>query len=296
MTKKGFIYAIGAYISWGLFPIYWKWLQHVSAIQVISHRIVWSFLVLLTIILFTWQFRAFRQTGFKPPVVWISLLSASLIGVNWLVYVWAVNADFIVEASLGYFINPLLSVLIGIVFLRERLRLFQWIPITLATLGVIYLSIVYGRIPWIAFTLALSFSFYGLLKKLSPIGSIHGLTIETGILFIPAVLYLLYMDISGSGQFLRSNLTTNLLLIGSGLITTITLMMFSSAAQILPLSILGVMEYIAPTLAFLLGVLIYKEPFDWVQLIGFGIIWIALILFAVEGFLVRRNILAGAPK
>ncbi|MBT7790876.1 MAG: EamA family transporter RarD [Calditrichaeota bacterium] len=205
-------------------------------------------------------------------------------------------ADFIVEASLGYFINPLLSVLIGIVFLRERLRLFQWIPITLATLGVIYLSIVYGRIPWIAFTLALSFSFYGLLKKLSPIGSIHGLTIETGILFIPAVLYLLYMDISGSGQFLRSNLTTNLLLIGSGLITTITLMMFSSAAQILPLSILGVMEYIAPTLAFLLGVLIYKEPFDWVQLIGFGIIWIALILFAVEGFLVRRNILAGAPK
>ena len=190
----------------------------------------------------------------------------------------------------------MLSVLIGIVFLRERLRLFQWIPITLATLGVIYLSIVYGRIPWIAFTLALSFSFYGLLKKLSPIGSIHGLTIETGILFIPAVLYLLYMDISGSGQFLRSNLTTNLLLIGSGLITTITLMMFSSAAQILPLSILGVMEYIAPTLAFLLGVLIYKEPFDWVQLIGFGIIWIALILFAVEGFLVRRNILAGAPK
>ena len=256
--------------------------------QVIGHRIAWSYLMLLSFILASRQFKAFRQAAFKPRVLCIYLTTAVLIGINWLVYVWAVNANFIVEASLGYFINPLLSVLMGVVFLRERLRPFQWIPLTVATIGVIYLSIVYGRLPWIALTLAFTFSTYGLVKKIAPLGSVYGLTLETGILFIPAILYLVFTDVSGTGAFLHSSLTTNLLLIGSGLITTMTLLMFASAVQSLPLSIIGIMEYIAPMIAFLLGVVVYKEPFDRAQLIGFGMVWAALTLFAIEGFWSRR--------
>lgn len=288
MKKIGMIYALGAYILWGLFPIYWKWLHQVSSLQVIGHRIGWSFLILLFFILATRQFTAFRQTALNWRVLGIYFITACLIGINWLVYVWAVNANFIVEASLGYFINPLLSVLMGVFFLRERLRPFQWLPVTLAGLGVIYLSITYGRLPWIALSLAFSFSIYGLVKKLAPLSSLYGLTLETGILFIPAVVYLVYTDFHGTGAFLHSNITTNLLLIGSGAITSVTLLMFTAAAQKLPLSMIGIMEYIAPTLAFLLGVLIYKEPFDPKRLIGFGMVWIALVLFAAEGFLARR--------
>jgi chloramphenicol-sensitive protein RarD len=289
MKKNGLIYALTAYFMWGLFPVYWKWLQQVSSLQVISHRIAWSFLMLLGFILTTRQFKPFWQAAVKSRVIWIYLLTAILIGANWLVYVRAVNSDYIVEASLGYFINPLLSVLLGVIFLHERLRPLQWIPIMLAAMGVIYLSFAYGRLPWIALTLAFTFSIYGLVKKLAPLGSVFGLTVETGILFIPAVLYLNFANFSGSGAFLHSSLATNLLLIGSGLITTITLLMFASAAQSLPLSIVGIMEYIAPTIAFLLGVLVYKEPFNHAQLIGFGIVWIALFLFAVEGFWAHRS-------
>ena len=165
MQKSGLIFASGAYILWGLFPICWKWLNHVSPLQVIGHRIVWSFFILLTIMLFSHQFKVFRLTIFRPRILWIYITTATLIAINWLVYVWAVNAKFIVEASLGYFINPLLSVLMGVIFLREHLRFFQWFSLIVATLGVIYLSLVYGRLPWIALTLALTFSIYGLLKK-----------------------------------------------------------------------------------------------------------------------------------
>jgi chloramphenicol-sensitive protein RarD len=209
-----------------------------------------------------------------------------------LVYVWAVNANFIVETSLGYFINPLLSVLMGVIFLRERLRPFQWLPVVLAASGVIYLAIAYGRLPWIALTLAFSFGTYGLVKKLAPLGSLYGLTLETGILFIPALIYLSYADRIGTGAFLHSSLTTNLLLIGAGVVTTVPLLMFASAAQRLPLSMVGIMQYIAPTLQFLLGVLVYKEPFDHTHLIGFGIVWVALILFAVENFWARATVSA----
>jgi len=289
MINKGLWYALGAYVFWGLFPIYWKWLQAVDAVQLIGHRIGWSFLILIIFIAATRQFKTFRQVAFNPRVFLIYSVAAILIGINWLVYVWAVNASFIVETSLGYFINPLLSVLMGVIFLRERLRTFQWIPLALAASGVIYLAVAYGRVPWIALTLAFSFGTYGLVKKLAPLGSLYGLTLETGILFIPAVLYLIYADASGTGAFLHSNLTTTLLLIGAGVVTTIPLLMFASAAQRLPLSMVGIMQYIAPTLQFLLGVLVYQEPFDQIHLIGFGIVWVALILFAAENFWSRST-------
>jgi chloramphenicol-sensitive protein RarD len=292
MINKGLWYALGAYVFWGLFPVYWKWLQQVDAVQLIGHRIGWSFILLIIFIGLTRQLKAFRQAAFNRRVFLIYFVAAILIGVNWLVYVWAVNANFIVETSLGYFINPLLSVLMGVIFLRERLRPFQWLPVVLAASGVIYLAIAYGRLPWIALTLAFSFGTYGLVKKLAPLGSLYGLTLETGILFIPALIYLSYADRIGTGAFLHSSLTTNLLLIGAGVVTTVPLLMFASAAQRLPLSMVGIMQYIAPTLQFLLGVLVYKEPFDHTHLIGFGIVWVALILFAVENFWARATVSA----
>jgi chloramphenicol-sensitive protein RarD len=284
MKHANFASAVGAYILWGLFPIYWKWLHHVSAMQVIGHRIVWSFLILFFFILATRQFNAFRQTAFHGRIFLIYMTAAGLIGVNWLIYVWAVNSNFIIEVSLGYFIFPLLSILIGVIFLRERLRPLQWLPLALAALGVIYLSVVYGRLPWIALGLAFTFALYGLVKKLAPLGSLFGLTIETGLLFIPSILYLATVDSAGSGSFLRDSAATNFLLVGAGLITTIPLLLFSSAAKSLPLTMLGILQYIAPSIAFLLGVLVYKEPFEPAHLTGFGMVWAALALLAAEGF------------
>jgi chloramphenicol-sensitive protein RarD len=286
--NKGMRYAIGAYISWGVLPIYWKWLHHVPALQLISHRILWSFLALLIFILLTHQWKEFRQAVFAPRVLRVYSAAALLIGINWLTYVWAVNAEHIVETSLGYFINPLLSVLMGVIFLHEHLRPKQWIPLGLAAAGVLYLTFAYGSLPRIALTLAVSFGVYGLVKKIAPLGSLYGLTLETGILLIPAICYLLYSDTIGSGAFLHTGMSSDFLMIGAGLVTTIPLLMFASAAQRISLSLVGILQYIAPTLQFLVGVIIYKEPFTHIQFIGYGIVWVALILFAAEGYLAYR--------
>ena len=293
--KKGIWYAVGAYVAWGLFPVYWKWLLQVPALQLLSHRIGWSSLLLLAVILLTKQWPAFSAAALTWRVLRIYLISAVLIGVNWLTYVWAVNAGFIVETSLGYFINPLLSVLMGVVFLRERLRAWQWLPIGLATAGVLYLTFAYrvsaahGTLPWIALTLAFSFGLYGLIKKVAPLSSLHGLTLETGILFLPALAYLLYSDVTGQGAFLHTGTGSDLLLVGAGAVTTVPLLMFAAGVRRIPLSLVGILQYITPTMQFLLGVLVYHEPFDQNRLIGFGIVWLALIIFGVEGFLAHRN-------
>ena len=286
--KKGILYGIGAYVFWGFFPIYWKLLHHVPAIQLIGHRIIWSFLLLLVVILFTKQWMEFRET-LNAKVLRIYAIAALLIGVNWFLYVWAVNANFIVETSLGYFINPLLSVLMGVIFLKERLRFAQWIPVILAAIGVTYLTFVYGRLPYIALSLALSFGLYGLVKKLSPLGSLYGLTIETGILFIPALIYLIIMQANGTAAFLDTGITSDLLMIGAGLVTTVPLLMFASAARSIPLWVVGLLQYIAPTLQFLIGIFIYKEPFSQHQLIGFSIVWAALIVFLAENYIANRT-------
>jgi chloramphenicol-sensitive protein RarD len=287
--NKGIWYGIGAYITWGLFPIYWKWLHNVPALQLISHRVLWSFLLLLAVILISRQWNAFRAAALKPRVLRIYLVAAVLIGINWLVYIWAVNAGFIVEVSLGYYVNPLLNVFMGMLFLRERLRALQWVPLGLATVGVLYLAFAYGSLPWIALTLAFSFGLYGLVKKTAPLGSLYGLTLETGLLFLPALLYLLYSDMTRQGAFLHSGVISDVLMMGAGLVTTVPLLMFASAARRIPLSLVGILQYIAPTLQFLLGVLVYGEPFTHTQFIGFGIVWAALILFGVEGYFATRS-------
>nr|BAL54360.1 chloramphenicol-sensitive protein RarD [uncultured Chloroflexota bacterium] len=282
MQKQGFLYAFGAYAIWGLFPIYWKTLHQVSAIELIGHRIFWSFLTLLGALLLNGQVGVFWYHLTQARIRRFYLIAALLIGFNWLIYVWGVNSDHIVETSLGYFINPLLSVLLGVLILRERLRPFQWLPLGLATVGVAYLTAIYGRVPWIALTLASTFALYGLVKKLAPLNSLHGLSLETAILFPLAFLYLLYRELTSQAAFLHSNLLTTLLLLGAGLVTTIPLLMFAAAAQRIPLSAIGLMQYIAPTLQFLIGVLIYHEPFDRTHLVGFVLVWIALALFAAE--------------
>ena len=285
--NKGILYGLGAYIMWGLFPIYWKWLQDIPALQVIGHRIIWSFIMLTIVMLVSRQWTKFRST-LTPRVLGIYSVASLLLSANWLIYVWGVNAGHIVETSLGYFINPLLSVLLGMIFLGERLRPAQWFPLGLATSGVIYLTLTYGSLPWIALSLAFTFGFYGLVKKTAPLGSLYGLTLETGLVFLPALGYLLFVENTGQGAFGHSNLVSVLLMVGAGVVTTIPLLMFASAARRIPLTMIGILQYIAPTLQFLLGVLIYKEAFTTAKLVGFSLVWIALISLWAEGILAHR--------
>jgi chloramphenicol-sensitive protein RarD len=285
--KKGVLYGIGAYAIWGFFPIYWKLLHGIPALQLIGHRIIWSFLLLAITLSLTRQWAGLRASS-NSKAMWVYPIAALLIGFNWTMYVWAVNAGYIVETSLGYFINPLISVLLGILFLRERLRVGQWIAVILAALGVTYLTFVYGRLPYIALSLAFSFGLYGLVKKLSPLGSLYGLTVETGVLFLPAAAYLIFCDLSGNGAFLHSGVVPSLLMMGAGLVTTVPLLMFASAARSVPLWTVGLLQYIAPTLQFLIGVFIYREPFSRSQLIGFSVVWLALVIFLVENYFANR--------
>jgi chloramphenicol-sensitive protein RarD len=286
--NKGIWYALGAYLTWGLFPIYWKLLAGIPALQLLGHRIFWSFLLLFGIVLFARQVKVFRAS-LNRRVLLIYSVAAVLIAINWLTYVWAVGAGFIIETSLGYFINPLLVVLFGVIFLRERLRPLQWLPIGLAAAGVLYLTFAYGSLPWVALTLAFSFAFYGLVKKTAPLGALHGLTLETGILFLPAIAFLLFSEFSGTGAFMHTSPLQDAMLIGAGLVTVVPLWMFSTAAQRIPLTMIGILQYVNPTMQFLLGVLIYKEPFDHRRLIGFGVVWVALILFGLEGYFAQRR-------
>jgi chloramphenicol-sensitive protein RarD len=236
------------------------------------------------------QGRAFRTVALNPRIIGRYVLAAVFVSINWFVYVWAVNQGYIVETSLGYFINPLLSVLMGVIILHERLRPAQWVPIGLAAAGVIYLTILYGSLPWIALTLAFSFGMYGLLKKLAPLGSLYGLTLETGILFVPMLAYLIFAEVHGTGVFLHTDLTSNLLMLGAGPVTVIPLLLFASAARRIPLSTVGILQYITPTMQFLLGVLVYGEAFSSAQFIGFGMVWLALILYTGENLWQRRRL------
>lgn len=294
--NKGVVYGIGAYLLWGMFPIYWKILHQVPALQVIGHRIIWSFVLLVVYIVATKQWAHFRSVAFYARTLGIYAIASILLALNWLIYVWGVNAGFIVETSLGYFINPLLSVLLGVLFLRERLRPMQWVPVGLAALGVTYLTFVYGRLPWIALSLAFSFGFYGFVKKISPLGSLYGLTLETGITFPVALVYLLFVGVSGSGAFLHTGTRIDFFLVGAGLVTTIPLLMFASAARQIPLSIVGLLQYIAPTIQFLIGVFVYKEQFDVQHFIGFAVVWVALIIFAGESYFANRILVEPIPE
>lgn len=279
--NPGILMAVGAYVSWGLLPVYWKLLGHVPTAQLLSHRIVWSFVTLAVFLGLRSRLGALRGR-LSPEVRRCYVLASLLIGVNWFIYVWSVNAGFIVEASLGYFITPLFSVLLGVFFLRERLRGLQWAPLGLAAAGVLYLTFDYGRLPWIALTLASTFSLYGLVKKRAPLPAFEGLTLETALLLPPALAWLIWSEGKGAGVFLHAGALSDLLLLGAGTVTTAPLAMFAAAAQRIPLSMIGILQYIAPTIQFLLGVFMYHEPFTRTQFTGFSMVWAALLLFLLE--------------
>lgn len=264
-------------------------LQAVPAIQIMFHRVVWSFLLFAALILIRKEWGKLKAAVSAAKTLGVYVFAAGLLATNWLVYVWGVNTGHVVETSLGYFINPLVSVALGVVFLRERLRPMQWVPIGLVAVGVLYLTVQHGTLPWIALALAFTFGIYGLLKKISPLGALYGLTLETAILFLPAVGYLFYVESQGNGSFGHTGWEPTLLLVLSGVVTSVPLLMFATAARSIPLSMVGLLQYIAPTCQFLLGVLVFGEPFTQVRLVGFGIIWIALLIFTLEGYLVRRR-------
>ena len=286
-VNRGIWYGIAAYSIWGLFPIYWKLFQHVPALEILAHRIAWSFVTLLLLVAGA-QGSALRRVRDVPlRVIGLYTAAAVLIGVNWFLYVWAVNAGYVVETSLGYFITPLVNVLLGVVVFRERLRALQWVAVGLAAAGVLYLTSAYGSLPWIALGLAFSFGGYGLAKKKAPLGSLDGLALETAMLVVPAALYLGRLQYSGEGAFLRTGAWTDLLLAGSGTITIIPLLLFASSVRRVPLSIVGILQYIAPTMQLVLGVLLFHEPFTRVQAVGFAFVWMAVVVFAIDGLRAR---------
>ena len=277
-----------SYTLWGFFPIYWKALVGISSLQLICHRIVWSFLMLTVMIARSQEFRVMWQAMRSPRVVIIYTIAAVAIATNWLIFVWAVGVNQIVQISLGYFINPLLSVVLGMVVFHERLRRLQWVSVALAAAGVAYLTAALGAVPWIALSLAVSFATYALMKKLAPLGPVQGLTFETGILFIPAAVFLIAEELGGRGSFMHSGLLRNMLMLGSGPVTTLPLLMFAAGVRRIPLSLVGMLQYINPTMQITIGVMLYKEPFTRIQLVGFGLVWTALALFAIEGYVARK--------
>ncbi|HSF80846.1 MAG TPA: EamA family transporter RarD [Anaerolineales bacterium] len=287
--NKGILAGAAAYLFWGFFPIYLKAIQVVPAVQILFHRVAWSFVFLLVLIFVRNQQGQLKIALSSRRSLAIYSLAALLLAANWLTYVWGVNSGQVVETSLGYFINPLLNVLLGVIFLGERLRPMQWLPVGLAAAGVIYLTVSFGALPWIALALAFTFGLYALIKKISPLEALAGLTLETGLLFLPAAGYLVYLGSQGEGSFGHLGWSLDLLLAFAGIVTAVPLLLFATAARRIPLWMVGLLQYIAPTCQFLLGILVYREPFSQVRLVGFVVIWIALVVFTLEGFLARHR-------
>ena len=280
--------ALSAYIFWGLHPIYWKLLQHIPSVEILAHRILWSLIFFIIIISFRKEWKGLKSK-FRDNNKFVLLLPAFLIGSNWALYIWAVNADFIIETSLGYFICPLVSVFLGVFFLKESLRTFQWIAVIIAAVGVLIMTFVYGQFPWIAIYLAATWGLYGLLRKKSPLSAVEGLTIETALLSIPVMIYLTYLKFSGDSSFLVDT-QSSLLLVGTGIISGLPLIVFIVGSRLINLSLIGILQYVYPILILLIGVFIYHEPLIESRIVGLIFIWIAVIVYSVDEIIFRKNI------
>ncbi|MFV9504061.1 MAG: EamA family transporter RarD [Oscillochloridaceae bacterium umkhey_bin13] len=280
--NRGVLYAAGAYTAWGLLPIFWKALAHVPALEILANRVVWALVVAMVLggLRGRWGWLAGALRNWR--VLATFALTAALLAFNWGLYIWAVNDGHVVETSLGYFINPLVNVLLGVLVLRERLRPAQGVAIMVALSGVLYLTFSYGNPPWIALALASSFGLYGLLRKTASLASLEGFTLETMVMFLPALAFLIFTEINGGGALFHADLGTNLLLMASGLITAVPLLLFAAGARLVTLTTMGLMQYIAPTLQFLLGVLVYGEDLTPQRLFGFGLVWLALAIYSLE--------------
>jgi chloramphenicol-sensitive protein RarD len=289
MFRRGLVYGVAAYAVWGAFPLYWPLLEPAAPLEILAHRILWS-LAFVTLLL--WRTRGWARVGavLRNRSQRTTLaLAAAVITVNWLTYIWGVNTHHIVETSLGYFINPLFTILLGVVVLREQLRTAQWVAVGIASLAIVILTLDYGRLPWIALTLALSFGTYGYLKKRANVGAVESLAVETGVLAGPALIALVVLQMTGSMAFLHHSVGNTVLLMATGVVTAVPLLFFAAAAIRLPLSSLGLLQYLAPVFQFLIGVLVAHEPLPPARLAGFALVWFALVVLTLDGLRYSRR-------
>ena len=275
-----------AYLLWGLFPLYWPLLRPAAAIEILAHRVVWSMALVAAILALTGGFVWLHALGRRRAG--LLALAAVLISINWGMFIYGVNSDQVVETSLGYFINPLVTVALAVAVLAERLRRYQLIAVAIATLAVAVLALDYGRPPWIALTLAFSFALYGLVKKRADVDGIRSLAVETTFLAAPAIAYLLWLGSTGAGTFTSEGAGHTALLMAGGIATAVPLILFGAAAIRVPLTTLGLLQYMTPTMQFLIGVLLYGEPMPLSRLIGFALVWLALAVFTVDAVRATR--------
>lgn len=282
-SRIGLAAALAAYSMWGVLPLYWKALQVIPSWEIICHRIIWSLVLTFFLLILQGKHTALFKALTNRRILLTTLATSILLGSNWLVYIWAVTSGNIVESSLGYFINPLIAVLFGVIFLHEKLRVGQWIALTIALTGVLYLTFSYGKFPWIGITLAITFALYSLLRKTAALHSLEGLFCEIALLALPAGAVLIYLSLQGRSGFITNGIPVTLMLIGTGIITSLPLLLFVFGAQRITMTAIGLMQYLAPTIQFLIGYLVFQEPFPSAKMIGFAIIWSALIVFTIEG-------------
>jgi chloramphenicol-sensitive protein RarD len=285
-TLHGAYFALAAYGFWGVAPIYFKLLSHVSAVEILCHRVIWSVFLLLGILAYTGQLQTLRTT---PKKYVLCLLTALLLSANWLIFIYAIINGNIVETSLGYFINPLVSVFLGMIFLGELLRPLQWVAIACAALGIAFQVVTYGVLPWVSVALACSFGLYGLLRKSMQLHSVAGLTIETLMMLPLAIGCLAWLYAQGEMQFMAVDISTNMLLMLGGIITSFPLLCFAAAVGRLTLTAAGMFQYLAPSLSLLIAVLVYNEDFGIERLITFACIWVGLLIFSAETFYHHRR-------
>ncbi len=287
--RTGLYYGLGAYITWGLIPIYWPLLQPASSLEILSHRVVWSLLTLFIIISFLKQWTAVFDVVKIKKTAWILLLASIFISINWGVFIWAVSHDRVVDTALGYFMNPLVSVALGLIIFKEKLRKFQWVAVIIAFFAVLYLTFAAGSFPWISLSLAFSFGFYGLVKKVANVPSLTSLTVETTFVAPFFIGFLIWLYSRGELSFVQDGISHALWLASSGLATIIPLLFFGAAVIRLPLSVTGLLQYIAPILQFLVGLFIFNEIVSPAKWIGFVGIWIALSFFSVDAWRYSRR-------
>ncbi len=281
-ASNGFLYGLSAYLIWGLFPLYWQLLQPASSLEILAHRIAWSVFVMVALLFASRRVPEFRAILASPRTTRLLVAAAVLVSVNWGTYIWGVNNGHVVETALGYFINPLVNVSMGVVIMGERLRKVQWIALAFAFVAVLVLAWDYGRPPYVALTLAFSFALYGLLKKKADVDAIESLTFETLLISPVAFGYLIYLGVSGQSAFGSHGVTHALLLASTGIATAGPLLMFGAAAIRVKLSTLGLLQYIAPTSQFVIGLIVFHETMTHVRWIGFVMVWIALAIFTAD--------------
>jgi chloramphenicol-sensitive protein RarD len=288
-TLAGVFYAGMAFLIWGISPVYWKAMKQVPALEIVTHRVVWSFFLLMALVWGQHRRGELKSVLQTPRTMLILALTTLLVTINWLLYIWAVNAGYMLQASLGYYINPLVNVLLGMVFLKERLRRPQALAVLLACGAVIFRTVSYGEPPWIALTLGFTFGLYGLIRKVAPVGSLVGLTVETLLLTAPGIVYLAWLEWRGAGALFHGSLLLDVLLLGTGILTAVPLLFFNLGARRINLSTVGLMQYIAPSGMFLLAVLVYGEPFTTAQLWTFLLIWTALAIYSIDSVRMYRR-------